>query len=145
MPEPEEVTRRSVLDLALKAGLAACAGGMAVPAALYLLPAGSRGPREALVSAGPADTFEPGTARVIQSDGRPILVLAVERDRFRAFSAICTHLGCVVKWDPATRRILCPCHAGVFGADGSVVSGPPPRPLPEYEVLRVGDEVKVKT
>ena len=143
MTEPPP-SRRSFLDAAIKSGLAVGAGGMAIPAFAYLLPAGSRGPRETLISAGPADTFEPATARMIQGEGKPVLVVAGEGKKFRAFSAICTHLGCIVKWDPASRKILCPCHAGVFGADGQVVSGPPPRPLPSYEVIQVGNELKVK-
>ena len=81
---------------------------------------------------------------MIQGEGKPVLVIAAGEKRFRAFSAICTHLGCIVKWDPATQKILCPCHAGVFGADGRVLSGPPPRPLPEYEVVQIGNELKVK-
>lgn len=117
---------------------------MAVPAAIYLWPASSRGPKDSVVSAGPADTFAPGTARMMQADGRPIIVIATTQGSFRAFSAICTHLGCIVKWDGATGTIICPCHAGVFGPDGKVVSGPPPKPLPEYEVLVVGNEVKVR-
>lgn len=140
---PETPCRRCFLDGAIKAGLAVCAGGMAVPAALYLWPAQTRGPSESLVSAGPIQGFEPGTARMIEGQGRPILVLSLP-EGFRAFSAICTHLGCLVKWDPGAGRILCPCHAGVFGPDGKVLSGPPPRPLLQHEVLRLGDELKVK-
>ena len=143
MTDPE-TSRRGFLDAAMKGGLAACAGGMAVPALLYLLPAGSRGPRETLVSAGPAESFETFSARMVQGEGKPILVVALGEKRFRAYSAICTHLGCIVKWDPTTRKILCPCHAGVFGPDGQVISGPPPRPLPPYEVIQVGNELKVK-
>ncbi len=143
MSEPQP-SRRGFLDTALKGGLAACAAGMGVPAVLYLLPAGNRGPRETLVPAGPADSFEPSSARMIQGEGKPVLVVALGAQRFRAFSAICTHLGCIVKWDPATQKILCPCHAGVFGSDGRVISGPPPRPLPEYEVVQMGNELKVK-
>lgn len=143
MTEPQP-TRRGFMDVAIKGGLAACAGGMALPAFAYLLPAGSRGPRETLVSAGPVDTFESSTARLIQGEGKPVLVVTLEGKKFRAFSAICTHLGCIVKWDPASRKILCPCHAGVFGPDGQVISGPPPRPLPAYEVIQVGNELKVK-
>jgi cytochrome b6-f complex iron-sulfur subunit len=143
MSEPP-ASRRSFLDAAIKTGIAVGAGGMAFPALAYLLPAGSHGPRESLVSAGPADTFEPSTARLIQGEGKPVLVVALEGRKYRAFSAICTHLGCIVKWDPASRKILCPCHAGVFGADGQVLSGPPPRPLPSYEVVQVGNELKVK-
>jgi len=137
-------SRRGFLDVAMKAGLAACGSGMAVPAVLYLLPAGTRGPRETLVSAGPVDSFQPSTARMIQGEGKPVLVIAAGEKRFRAFSAICTHLGCIVKWDPSTQKILCPCHAGVFGPDGRVLSGPPPRPLPEYDVVQIGNELKVK-
>ena len=140
----ETPSRRGFLDAAMKAGLAACGAGMAVPAALYLLPAGSRGPGEALIPAGTTETFDAFTARMIQGEGKPLLVLALGGNKFRAFSAICTHLGCIVKWDPATRKILCPCHAGSFGPDGKVLAGPPPRPLPEYEVVQVGNELKVK-
>jgi cytochrome b6-f complex iron-sulfur subunit len=137
-------SRRSFLDAAIKGGLAVCAGGMAVPAGLYLLPVGSGGPHAALVSAGPAEPFEKSSARLVQGEGKPVLVLSLGDGRYKAFSAICTHLGCIVKWDPETRKILCPCHAGVFGADGKVVGGPPSRPLPEYEVLKQGNELKVR-
>ncbi|MEO6213600.1 MAG: Rieske (2Fe-2S) protein [Vicinamibacterales bacterium] len=46
-----------------------------------------------------------------------------------ALSATCTHLGCQVRWDVESTKFRCPCHGGVFGIDGSVVEGPPPRPL----------------
>ena len=48
----------------------------------------------------------------------------------RAFSAVCTHLGCIVKYQPGPGRAwYCPCHQGTYDATGRVVSGPPPRPL----------------
>jgi menaquinol-cytochrome c reductase iron-sulfur subunit len=46
-----------------------------------------------------------------------------------ALSATCTHLGCQVQWDAESTRFRCPCHGGVFDAQGQVVDGPPPRPL----------------
>lgn len=53
--------------------------------------------------------------------------------QWRAFSAICTHAGCVV--DFTGSAIYCPCHAGYFSpSNGSVQGGPPPTPLPEYGV-----------
>ena len=51
-----------------------------------------------------------------------------------ALSATCTHLGCQVRWDAAAIRFRCPCHGGVFDAEGRVVEGPPPRPLDRVEV-----------
>ncbi len=52
---------------------------------------------------------------------------------FVAYSAICTHLGCTVLSELRSEAIFCPCHAGVYdpGRGAIVVSGPPPRPLPQ--------------
>ena len=54
-------------------------------------------------------------------------------ERVHALSATCTHLGCQVRWDAANTRFRCPCHGGVFDAEGRVVEGPPPRPLDRVE------------
>ncbi|WP_117237647.1 QcrA and Rieske domain-containing protein [Thermus sediminis] len=62
-----------------------------------------------------------------------------------AYSAVCTHLGCIVsQWVADRRAALCPCHAGVFDlAQGArIISGPPPRPVPQLP-LRVEDGVLV--
>ncbi len=72
------------------------------------------------------------------------MIIRVSEEAFRAFSPICTHLGCIVKWDPTAKKILCPCHAGEFDAEGKNVAGPPPRPLTAYAVSVVGSEVVVK-
>lgn len=51
-----------------------------------------------------------------------------------ALSGTCTHLGCQVRWDAESTRFRCPCHGGVFDAEGNVVEGPPPRPLDRVDV-----------
>jgi Rieske Fe-S protein len=50
-----------------------------------------------------------------------------------------------VIWDDQRRQIACPCHAGFFDVTGRVVSGPPPRPLPEHGVAVVNGEVMVRS
>jgi menaquinol-cytochrome c reductase iron-sulfur subunit len=45
------------------------------------------------------------------------------------FSPVCTHLGCQVFWDGGTQHFVCPCHNSIFASNGTVVSGPAPRPL----------------
>ena len=52
---------------------------------------------------------------------------------FIVMSKICTHLGCRVRWIADDGKFHCPCHNGVFAKDGTVVSGPPPRPLQRLE------------
>ncbi len=64
---------------------------------------------------------------------RPELVQKAGTE-FKAFSALCTHLGCIVHLEPGN-DIYCPCHAGYFDpVTGEVISGPPPKPLPEIEI-----------
>jgi menaquinol-cytochrome c reductase iron-sulfur subunit len=65
---------------------------------------------------------------------------------FVAFGLNCTHLGCPVNWRPDAELFLCPCHGGVYYADGTVAGGPPPRPLVRYNVRIVeNDRVQVQT
>jgi menaquinol-cytochrome c reductase iron-sulfur subunit len=65
-------------------------------------------------------------------------------ERFTAFSAHCTHLGCPVRWMPGADLFLCPCHGGVYYRDGSVAAGPPPHPLFRYEVRVQEGDVQIK-
>lgn len=62
---------------------------------------------------------------------------------FIAFDPRCTHLGCPYRWDPDKRQFLCPCHTAVFGVDGRVVMGPPPRPLDRFQVKVAGGRVSI--
>jgi menaquinol-cytochrome c reductase iron-sulfur subunit len=58
-------------------------------------------------------------------------------------SDVCTHLSCKVRWDEAQGAFVCPCHDGVFDRQGSVVSGPPPRPLDRYEAKIENDQMLI--
>jgi len=61
---------------------------------------------------------------------------------WKAFSATCTHRPCPVSFTGST--IECPCHAGYFSpVDGRVQGGPPPAPLPQYDVKTIGDNIYV--
>jgi Rieske Fe-S protein len=63
-------------------------------------------------------------------------------DTYVAYGQKCTHLSCVVYYQAQTGEIHCPCHEGRFAAaDGRVLAGPPPRPLPRIVLERQGDEI----
>lgn len=64
-------------------------------------------------------------------------------DSVEAFKPACTHLGCSVSYQEDKERYFCPCHGGVFDENGDVVSGPPPRPLDQYETKVEDGQVKV--
>lgn len=61
-----------------------------------------------------------------------LYVRRIESDRLIAFSAVCTHLGCIVTWDEDKGLFRCPCHDGRFDVDGRVLGGPPPGPLRQH-------------
>jgi len=82
-----------------------------------------------------------GTGKVVAMGSKPVIVTNSEAG-VNAFSAVCTHLGCIVDFDQTTRHIVCPCHDGHFNpASGVVLSGPPPRPLTPVATSIEGDEI----
>lgn len=65
--------------------------------------------------------------------------------KFIAFSANCTHLGCPVRWEAGAELFMCPCHGGVYYKDGTVAAGPPPKPLVQYEARINKDHIEIQT
>lgn len=137
------LSRRDFLDWVIRGGLAATLAGFLLPALAYLWPVTQRGPAGGLKEVGREDDFPVWGAKKVVLEGGALLVIRTPQG-FKAFSAICTHLGCVVAWNDGKREIECPCHAGFFDIEGRVVSGPPPRPLPAYPVSVADGKVFVK-
>lgn len=82
-----------------------------------------------------------GAGKVVAMGSKPVIVVNTPQG-VKAYSAICTHLGCVVAWNDMIGVIQCPCHDGRFNpASGAVVSGPPPAPLPPLTVSVEGDQI----
>jgi Rieske Fe-S protein len=70
------------------------------------------------------------------------ILVRLAADRVVAYSQKCTHLSCAVYYNADRKQLLCPCHNGAFSAeDGSVIAGPPPRPLPKIEIETRGDQL----
>jgi Rieske Fe-S protein len=67
------------------------------------------------------------------------ILIRTGEDEYVAYSQKCTHLSCAVYFSAKDDRLECPCHQGFFSArDGSVLQGPPPRPLPQITLERNG-------
>ena len=128
-----ETTRRGMLagvGLASLAGpLAGCSGGSASTASATASSSGGAaaagGPGGALTSTG---AIPVGGGKIFASER--VVVTQPSGGQFRGFSAVCTHMQCIVD-QIADGTINCPCHGSKFSiTDGHVVAGPAPSPLP---------------
>jgi cytochrome b6-f complex iron-sulfur subunit len=129
------ITRRKSIQVLLGFSIVSTLGGIVGPIIAYLLPRGSDAGTGGPVDVGKVEDFAPGSGTVVSVNDKPVIVVSTKASGLKAFSAICTHLGCVVAWDQHKNVIHCPCHEGIFNpTTGQVVSGPPPRPLSGYEL-----------
>ncbi|MDA1000327.1 MAG: Rieske (2Fe-2S) protein [bacterium] len=142
VPE-EKLKRRGVMiTLAMAAGLVASYGTAAFYGLRYLF--GRQAPARKINVLVAALTDVPEGGSLLREDLAGRKFLLVRRGAsVRAFSTTCTHLGCQVHWKPEKKIFFCPCHDGVFDADGNPVSGPPPSPLAQSPVEIRGSSIFV--
>lgn len=82
-----------------------------------------------------ADKIAMGSVLMFKFGVRPAMLIHHSDDTWLALDAVCTHMGCTVKFDSEKNQIICACHGGVYDPKtGGNVSGPPPRPLNKYFV-----------
>lgn len=136
------VSRRRFCQVA---GVAACGvatGGATIFTVDFLEPRALFEPPTRF-AIGPPETVEVGDV-VTQEVFRAYVIH--RQDGFRALSSVCTHLGCITRFQPGERIIVCPCHGSRFDLDGEVLAGPAARPLRWLEMgLDSRGEVEVDT
>jgi len=135
--------RRKFIDFLLGAGLLGWAGSIIYPIISFLNPPKIPEANVNAVKAGTAADFPPNSAQIIKFGRKPVILIRTENGEFRALAATCTHLDCIVQYRGDTKQIWCACHNGIYDLRGRNVSGPPPRPLAEYAVNIVNDEIIV--
>ncbi len=145
--EQERVSRRTFMmgvGIALNAVVAIA---IATPVVAYLFgPVLRRKEYRHWIDIGAQSDFQPGETRLVTYrnpftdswDGEtaniPAYVRCVAPNQFVVFAINCAHLGCPVRWFSESQLFMCPCHGGVYYADGSRASGPPERGLFTYDV-----------
>lgn len=132
--EPK-LTRRGFLHLFNRflavTGVAALIG----PVVAYFWPASLEEVPTEPIPVGIDGSLPQGEAMTVRFGRYPAIILNTAERGLVAYSAVCTHFACLVKWNPDSGMIECPCHAGYFDPlDGSVISGPPPEPLAEIRL-----------
>jgi Rieske Fe-S protein len=127
--------------VAMAGGLAAGYGTLAIMAGRFVFPTNVETP---WIFVAEATRIQPGESLAFESPTGVRVAIArrltdgagpaPKSEDFLALSSVCPHLGCRVHWEPHNQRFFCPCHNGVFDAQGKPVSGPPK--VAEQELLR---------
>ena len=154
MSETNEVQRRDFLGLVTWAIGVLIGAGLGLPAIAYIVgPALKQQDTQEWIAIGTPSRVELGTPTlfkanierttgwIVNQEEVSAYLLTEDGRNFIAMSNICTHLGCRVRWIAEQQRFFCPCHNGVYKKDGTVVSGPPPRPLDRYQVKVENDQL----
>jgi len=76
----------------------------------------------------------PGEGKTMRVNGERLACYRDPQGLLHAVSSVCTHLGCLVKFNGAEKSWDCPCHGSRFGVDGEVLDGPATRPLAKKHV-----------
>jgi cytochrome b6-f complex iron-sulfur subunit len=100
----------------------------------YLIPPKEKEANPGSVMVTNVDEMKPNSGKIIRYGRKPVILIRIPNGEFQAFSAICTHLDCIVQYREDLEHIWCACHNGHYNLRGVNIAGPPPRPLEEYEV-----------
>jgi Rieske Fe-S protein len=152
--EEQPISRRKFLSVATWAIGGVIGVALGIPAIAYIFgPALKEEEAQTWIRVGSASKVELGaptlfkvkierkTGWVVNEEEISVYVLTDNGRDFVAMSSICTHLGCRVRWISDQEQFFCPCHNAAFDKSGSVLSGPPPRPLDRYEVKVEDDQL----
>ena len=141
--EPEG-TRRRLLNWFLGTSVGLFLVSVLYPVSRYLMPPQVEESTARLVRlAVTPQEVKPNSGQVFKFGSRPGILIRTSSGELRAFSAVCTHLDCIVQYRPDLGHIWCACHNGHFDLNGTNVAGPPPKPLERYEVKVRGDKIVV--
>lgn len=131
-PESNRRGFMGAAGVAMTGGLAASYGTLGGIATQFLFPASEN---RVWLFVAEANAIAPGGAFAYESPtGLKVTIQRAaasdasrppEVSEFSALSSVCPHLGCRVHWESQNRRFFCPCHNGVFDAEGKATAGPP--------------------
>ncbi|MGE5237203.1 MAG: ubiquinol-cytochrome c reductase iron-sulfur subunit [Chloroflexota bacterium] len=132
--------RRSFLGVLLGFLSSTALVSLAYPLLRFFAPSSAAGGQRVSVK---KEGIPVGGSEEIVVNNVPVIVINRHGKGFVALSRVCTHLGCLVQYERESGRLLCPCHAGLFDAEGNVLSGPPTKPLARLPIRVEGDRLIV--
>ncbi|HDP99654.1 MAG TPA: ubiquinol-cytochrome c reductase iron-sulfur subunit [bacterium] len=137
------LSRRNFISFSLYSSLSALAAATIYPIIRFILPPKIPQAVQNEVVAAKIGELNPNSSKIFKFGPNPGILILTEDGKYKAFSATCTHLDCIVQYQTEMKHIWCACHNGHFDLFGKNLSGPPPAPLEEYTVTLINDEIIV--
>ncbi|MEW6211133.1 MAG: Rieske 2Fe-2S domain-containing protein [Acidobacteriota bacterium] len=139
----ENAGRRRFLNYLLGTSFGATVVAVFYPIIRFITPPQVIEAAQNSVVAGKITELAVNSGKIFKFGNKPGLLVRTSSGELKAFSATCTHLDCIVQYQPESKQIWCACHNGQYNLNGQNIGGPPPRPLEEYTVNTRGDEIIV--
>lgn len=136
-------TRRNFLKIIFGSSVFAFIASIFYPIGRYLIPPKIAEPVPTNVIAGKINELPINSGKIFRFGRKPAILINTPQGKIRAFTAVCTHLDCTVQYREDISHIWCACHNGHYDLNGRNIKGPPPRPLEEYSVRIVDDNIYV--
>jgi len=141
----QDQSRRRWLTYLLGTSLGASLVSFLYPVLRYVVPPVSSEPSLSEIELDvKATDILPNSGRIVPFSGKPVILFRTAAGELKALTATCTHLACTVQFRGDRSDIWCACHNGVYDANGTNISGPPPKPLTKLDVAVRGDKVVIR-
>lgn len=136
--------RRNFLNWFLGTAAGAFLVAVLYPLSRYLIPpkVEESTAKTVTLSVKPGDV-KVNSGEIFRFGSQPAILVRTPGNELKAFSAVCTHLSCIVQYRSDISHVWCACHNGHYDLNGKNIVGPPPKPLEEYVVNVKGDQIVV--
>ncbi len=138
------ITRRRFTNFALGGALLGWLVTAVYPAIKFLIPPEQIEMEPEVVDMGSVEEFPPGSSKNFKFGKTLVILVRSETGSFNALAATCTHLDCTVQFRKDKDTIWCACHNGVYDLAGRNISGPPPKPLEQFDVNIVSGKIFIR-
>ena len=141
--QPDGNSRRRFLNYLIGSSAFATLAAIFYPIIRFMVPPHIVEAMESSVVAAKLNELPPNSGKIFKFGSKPGLLVRTASGDLKAFSAVCTHLDCIVQYRQDTKQIWCACHNGQYNLNGENIGGPPPRPLETFTVNKRGDDIVV--
>jgi Rieske Fe-S protein len=136
--------RRNLLNWFLSTTAGAFLLSVTYPLSRYLIPPDvEESTANTVTLALKPQEVKPNSGQIFRFGSQAGILVKDTNGELKAFSAVCTHLACIVQYRPDINHIWCACHNGHFDLNGRNVEGPPPKPLEQFVVNVRADQIVV--